>query len=291
MQEETGRLIGMWQNDVPCSNIIAGYTSLSTPKARRGYETPRPPVSTDRTWICMEANRIGGSSVKRKRLLVMRRLTLFLLGATFTLGVLSGCATQSGFTALSSNDAALQTAAFKGDLGEVQALIENKADVNAANRDGTTPLFMAAQGGHREIIALLLDHGADAKQARKNDSVSPLYIAAQQGHREIVALLLDHGADAKQARKNDGVSPLYIAAQQGHREIVMLLLDHGADTKQGTTNGRTALHVAAFHGHREIVTLLLKYGAEKSAKATTGQRPVDFARQQGHSALVPLLEP
>ena len=205
--------------------------------------------------MCMEANGIGSSKVKRKGMLVMSRWTLF--GAIFTLGVLSGCATQSDITALSGNDAALQTAAFKGDLGEVQALIENKADVNAVNKDGATPLFMAAQGGHREIMALLLDHGADAKQARRNDGVSPLYIAAQQGHREIVALLLNHGADAK----------------------------------QGTTNGRTALHVAAFHGHREIVALLLKHGADKSAKATTGQRPIDFARQQGHSALAPLLEP
>ena len=105
-----------------------------------------------------------------------------------------------------------------------------------------------------------------------------------------MALLLDNGADVKQARK-DGTTPLIVAAEQGHGEIVALLLDKGADVKQSTTdNGATALHVAALHGHREIVALLLKHGADKSAKATTGHRPVDLARQQGHNALVPLLE-
>jgi ankyrin repeat protein len=231
-----------------------------------------------------------GSSTK-EAMLVRTRLTLFTLWAV-TLCVLPGCTTQSDLTGISDTGAALRIAAFRGDLGEVNTLIENEASINAANKDGVTPLFMAAQNGHRDTVAALLDHGADAKQGTTSDGITPLFIAAQRGHREVVALLLDHGADPKQARKNDGATPLFMAAQNGYRDIVALLLDHGADVKQGTMNGRTALHVAAFYGRREIVAILLKQGADKSARMMpTGQRPVDLARQRGHSTLVSLLEP
>src|SRR6185503_5154497 len=153
-------------------------------------------------------------------------------------------------------DESLLAASSKGDLGEVQTLLKREANVNAANEEGTTPLFIAAEKGHRDIVALLLDKGADVKQERADSGEPPLFIAAQEGHREIVALLLDHGADVKQTRTENGATPLLIAAAKGHREIVALLLDHGADVKPTTTNGWTALHVAAIAGNREIVALL-----------------------------------
>ena len=76
----------------------------------------------------------------------------------------------------------------------MQTLLKREANVNAANEDGTTPLFIAAEKGHRDIVALLLDHGADVKQTT-TDGATPLHIAAEMGHRAIVALLLDEGAD------------------------------------------------------------------------------------------------
>ena len=55
----------------------------------------------------------------------------------------------------------LHTAALNGIswLGEI--LLEYKANINALDNEGATPLILAARGHHREFIALLLRRGAD----------------------------------------------------------------------------------------------------------------------------------
>src|SRR4026208_2510202 len=90
-------------------------------------------------------------------------------------------------------DEALLTAAHKGDLGEAPRAIEKGADVNAADKDGITPLYRAAEKGHQDTVALLLDKGADVKQMTM-DGATPLHIAVEMGHRAVAGSLLDTGA-------------------------------------------------------------------------------------------------
>jgi len=123
---------------------------------------------------------------------------------------------------------------------------------------------------------------------------SSLHVAADQGHREVVALLLDNGADVKAVGK-DGRTPLHLAARYGHREVVELLLERGAQVNQESPHWGTPLFVAAYRGPRDVVELLLKHGADKTIKVSRGEaaglRPVDIARKEGHTVLIPLLEP
>ena len=72
------------------------------------------------------------------------------------------------------------------------------ADVNQAKTDGATPLFIAAQNGHAEVVAQLLAAGADVNKAPTSgfySEATALYIAAQYGHTEVVEQLIAHGAD------------------------------------------------------------------------------------------------
>jgi ankyrin repeat protein len=68
----------------------------------------------------------------------------------------------------------------------------------------------------------LLDHGADVTQATTHNGMTAMHVAALHGHREIVALLLKHGAD-KSAKATTGHRPVDFARQQGHGALVPLL--------------------------------------------------------------------
>jgi ankyrin repeat protein len=125
------------------------------------------------------------------------------------------------------------------------------ADVNQATQDGTTPLFMAAQKGHLEVVrALVTELGADVNQATQ-DGATPLLIAAGKGHLKVVrALVTELGADVNQAAQN-GVTPLLIAAQEGHLEAVRaLVMELGADVNQATQDGTTPLLLLVLRGAR-----------------------------------------
>src|SRR5215510_6279026 len=71
---------------------------------------------------------------------------------------------------------ALLLAAREGALAGVQALADVGADLNAADRDGTTPLIMAILNRHNDIAALLIEKGADLSAA-DSSGMTALYAA------------------------------------------------------------------------------------------------------------------
>lgn len=82
----------------------------------------------------------------------------------------------------------LALAAAHGHLDTVQAILDKKADVNAADVTGWTPLHAAAYGGNPEIIRLLLARGATAP-APNWYTPTPLELAEMLGHQDAVDLL------------------------------------------------------------------------------------------------------
>jgi ankyrin repeat protein len=96
-----------------------------------------------------------------------------------------------------NGDTALMIAAYKGNKPAVEALLARKVEVN---RPGWTALHYAAASGSNDIVQLLLDRSA-AIDARSPNKTTPLMMAAQGGHILTVKLLLEAGADAM--LKND----------------------------------------------------------------------------------------
>lgn len=70
----------------------------------------------------------------------------------------------------------------------------------------------------------------------KGSGVTPLYIARESGHSEVVQLLTSAGASVDQA-DNDSATLSYIACESGHFEVVQLLVSAGVSVDQ-TTNER-----------------------------------------------------
>ena len=174
----------------------------------------------------------------------------------------------------------IHVAAKSGDITGVQAELDKGVDVNAKREGGSTPLHGAAEGGHGEIVELLIVAGADL-HARTVPMLggggwTPLHSAARQGYREIVELLIANGSDVN-SRDSSGKSSLHDAALEGHKEIVELLIIKGADLNTESGYYGTPLHVAAGIGHEEIVELLIANGANVNVKDGFGRTPLDSA--------------
>ena len=93
-------------------------------------------------------------------------------------------------------------------------------------------LRSAAQVGYVKLATLLLDQGADVN-SKDNNGSTPLHDAAWHGQADFAALLLDRGAEVN-AEDRDGWKPLHYAAWNGHADVVALLL--GMDMPLELTN-------------------------------------------------------
>src|SRR4030095_3613505 len=107
---------------------------------------------------------------------------LFLLITSFTLAV-------------GRSDVA--DAAMKGDKAAVRSLIQQKADVNAVQIDGTTALHWAVYKSDAELLDTLIAAGARVDVANR-EGVTPLHMASLYGNASLMDRLIKAGANAKQ---------------------------------------------------------------------------------------------
>jgi ankyrin repeat protein len=119
-------------------------------------------------------------------------------------------------------------------------------------------------------------------------------VASRDGSKEMVELLLEHGADvnAPPARMY-GATSLQFAAIKGLLGIAYLLLENGADVNAppAEVDGRTALEGAVEHGRIDMVQLLLNAGANISQDGQSQyENAVRRASENGHHAVRRLLE-
>jgi len=111
-------------------------------------------------------------------------------------------------------------------------LAKQGVKVNHTDEDGCTPLYIASQEGHAEVVSMLLaKQGVKVNQA-KNDGATPLFLASLKGHTEVVSMLLaTEGIDVNKAWKRNErelVTPLRAAIDRSHTEIAKLLVIRGS---------------------------------------------------------------
>ncbi len=90
-----------------------------------------------------------------------------------------------------NGDNALMIAAYKGNEKAVKALLDHGAKVN---KDGWSPLHYAAANGNEKIVKMLLDKDAFVDAVSPN-ATTPMMMAARGGHIYAVKLIYDAGAD------------------------------------------------------------------------------------------------
>ena len=163
-------------------------------------------------------------------------------------------------------DVPLVDAIRQGQRDVALELIEQGADVNLAQPDGTTPLHWAAYKLDVPLVQALLARGAKP-DAMNRYGASPIAEAVKAAQPALVKLLLDAGSDVE-APNGDGQSLLMLAARTGSVEIAKLLVERGADVNaREAWRDQTALMWAAEGAFGELVQFLIDHGADVRARA------------------------
>lgn len=107
-----------------------------------------------------------------------------------------------------NGNTALMMAAYKHNQPAAEALMTRGA---AVNRPGWTPLHYAAASGDEPIARLLIKRGAkvDAVSPPASGGMTPLMMAAREGHPDMMAFLMEKGANP-QLRNSEGLTAAQI---------------------------------------------------------------------------------
>lgn len=179
-----------------------------------------------------------------------------------------------------------------GDINKVKRYVDNGMDVNLKYGGlGKTVLQSACESGHKNIIELLLDRGANIEGISNNNKYdsaqfpwSPLAISCQWKHEEVALLLLKRGADIE-SKDNNGLTPLFHACRKGLKKVVNALIKRGANVNAQDNYGFTPLHLTTIgmlysgEDSQQIINVLKSNGANTSIKDKEGRTYLDLLKQ------------
>ena len=179
----------------------------------------------------------------------------------------------------------LQSAAQRGHLPTLRALLAGGADPNEPDARGATPIVLVRDA---QVIHALVEAGADPNAA--------LLGAVRSGEADAVTALLESGASPD----GDGerFTPLYYAVSGGYVDTVRALIIHGAQLRC-TEDDASCLGTVAYGKPRdektgkpaqlEIARMLLDAGANVREKNSSGMSALTKVAGKGNIELVQLL--
>nr|XP_045008303.1 ankyrin repeat and sterile alpha motif domain-containing protein 1B isoform X23 [Jaculus jaculus] len=175
------------------------------------------------------------------------------------------CTDSSGYTAL-------HHAALNGHKDIVLKLLQYEASTNVADNKGYFPIHLAAWKGDVEIVKILIHHGPShsrVNEQQNNENETALHCAAQYGHSEVVAVLLEELTDPT-IRNSKLETPLDLAALYGRLRVVKMIISAHPNLMSCNTRKHTPLHLAARNGHKAVVQVLLEAGMDVSCQTEKG---------------------
>ncbi|KAI2466433.1 ankyrin [Annulohypoxylon bovei var. microspora] len=170
----------------------------------------------------------------------------------------------------------LREATKKGDANAVEKIL--KRGFEKGNGPGRINKFLnqAAELGHRDVVKILLEHGATV-DAPTPHGWTPLLLAAKGGYTDVMVALLDAGANINARLGSTGYTPLHLAASLDSCDALHLLVAKGALVRQTADDNTQAIHVAVKNGQRLNTLILCAFSSDPHAKDSNDKTAFDYA--------------
>ncbi|XP_046399034.1 transient receptor potential channel pyrexia-like [Ischnura elegans] len=170
----------------------------------------------------------------------------------------------------------------------VKLLLDARADPNAMDEKGVTPLLLAGAGldasqkeaisKYEEVVKLLIGAGANGNANNDGMATSALLNAVFLGSLKALKLLMDGKADPSWNSESGGcTTAMHEAAGNGRADMLRAMIYHSIDLRRRRILAnmedavkRTPFHKAAYAGAQDCVCFLLECGADLSRKTSTG---------------------
>uniref|UniRef100_A0A6A7FVB2 non-specific serine/threonine protein kinase n=2 Tax=Hirondellea gigas TaxID=1518452 RepID=A0A6A7FVB2_9CRUS len=217
---------------------------------------------------------------------------------------------------------ALREACTRGDVPRARTLLRDLGEeatviINAAPNGTNTLLFKGCEEGHKEMVRLLLEHGADDR-IHPVTKYSPLYVACYYGRKDIAEILLKKFPCLASVCTVEKWLPLHACIINGHNSVLALLLtfpyplhcmlsfrdksgrwqyQFAFDVNMRDVTGQSALYLASYCANTKMVDMMLKYKLstqkiktreEIEQEIAEQEREEEQARQQRDSCEPPL---
>ncbi|XP_046549385.1 protein fem-1 homolog A-A-like [Haliotis rubra] len=177
----------------------------------------------------------------------------------------------------------LHCACIGGDAEVVNYILsKNMVDINSRGHRKKTPAMLAGQNGHREVVDVLVKHGAKLSLRDKRHN-NILHLACGEGHLDVVKYIMSLHTMAIDSGGYETKTPVMLAGEGGHKEVVEFLVKHGANLSRRDKRRNNILHQACWEGHLDVVKNIISlHTMDIDRGGFTGKTPVILAGKSGH---------
>ena len=172
----------------------------------------------------------------------------------------------------------------------LQAIIDQRADVNATNKYNGTALWRACDKSNTDAINVLLKAGADTNIAINDSGGTCLKHAVKKDcSKDVLQEIIDHGADVN-ATNQQNCTALWRACDKSNTDAIFLLLETGAETNITNDNGVTCL-MNAVEGNctKEVLKAIIDHGADVNATSKDNCTALNLARTKSYVDAIDVL--
>lgn len=166
-----------------------------------------------------------------------------------------------------------------------------RANINAADSEGRTPLMYAAEYGSYDCVEALLEKSPDLSLCDVFGCNALHYALWTERPDQFIVRILCQAGVPLHKRDKEGRTSLHLAAKRNQAKLIPILIEYHAELDICDDQGNSPLMMAAAEGHYACVQLLTEAGARITIKsAQEGHTAEQIAHINGHQGVYDYLK-